>query len=125
VIKPEDLAGVNTDLASRIISFARTIAPCLDSLVDGADADDRKYRSEAIAVLKGVASDGRQRFRGVKTQRSGTSAAEFVVNGSSFTDEDRASLRALCEASTTAALPVGEFPRPSRAIARMWPEERC
>jgi hypothetical protein len=120
VILPTDLAAASEDLARRIIVLARSIAPCLDTLEDGAGEGDPKPKSEAIAILKGVAAD--VRMRGVKSQASGSSRVEYIVNGSSFSADDRASLRSLC-ATSTAGLPVGSFPKPSPAVMRLFPEE--
>jgi len=120
MITPSDLGG-DADAARRVIVYARTIAPCLDSLEDGVGEADPKPRSDAIAILKGVASDVRQ--RGVKKQHSGSSGVEYVVDGSSFSAEDRASLRSLCGAVTTGGLPVGSFPLPSRVVTRLFLEE--
>jgi hypothetical protein len=122
VIKPDDLTGVDADLARTLIVMARTIAPCLDSLVDGEGGDDPKPRSDAIAVLLQVAK--RARRSGVKMQQTGPSRVEYVVDASTFTADDRTMLRSLCDATTTAAaLPLGSFPKPSRVVSRLFPEE--
>lgn len=121
MILPTDLAPASEDLARRIIVYARSIAPCLDTLVDGEGDEDPKPRSEAIAILKGVASDVRR--RGVKSQRSGSSAVEYIVSGSTFSAEDRAALRSLCTPPPEPTLPRGSFPLPSTALTRMFPEE--
>jgi hypothetical protein len=120
VILPTDLAPASEDLARRIIVLARSIAPCLDTLEDEVGDETPKPKSEAIAILKGVAAD--VRMRGVKAQRSGSSSVEYIVNGSSFSADDRASLRSLCTTST-AGLPLGSFPNPSPAVMRLFPEE--
>jgi len=120
VIKPADLTGVNDDLARTLIVMARTIAPCLDSLEDGEGEDDPKPRSEAISILKVI---GKSRRRGIKYQQTGPARVEYTVDASAFTAEDRAALRSLCAVSTTAGLPVGSFPKPSRAVSRLFPEE--
>lgn len=119
MIDPSDIGG-DADLARTVLVHARIIAPCLDSLVDG-DGDDPKPRSDAIAILKGVVAGIRP--RGVKSERSGSSAAEYIVSASSFTAEDRAGLRYLCGLSATSgALPRGSFPPPSRVVSHLFPE---
>lgn len=125
MIKPDDLPGVATDLARSIIVAARSIAPCIDFLEDGLGEDDPKRRSEAIAILKLVASDHRWAYSGVKSQRTSAAAVEFFPGVAGFSDEQRASLRSLCEiAPPTSGLPLGSFPKPARAVSRMWPEDR-
>ena len=125
MFSPSDLSGVDETLARRIIAYARSVAPCLDSLVDGLDEDAAKPKSDAIAILLGVAKEvpkaGKTR---VKNQRTGQGAVEYFPITSAFSDDDRAALRALCAAVTPAGgLPVGSFPAPSRAVSRMWPDE--
>lgn len=122
MIKPEDLSGVEANLARTLIVMARTIAPCLDSLVDGGGDDDPKPRSEAIAILLQVAK--RASYTGVKMQQTGPSRVEYVVTPSTFTSDDRTMLRSLCNAnSIAAALPLGSFPDPSPVVSRLFPEE--
>ena len=122
MIKPDDLTGVDADLARTLIVMARTIAPCLDSLADGEGVDDPKPRSEAISILKVAAKSARN--RGLKMQQTGPSRVEYVVDGSTFSADDRAMLRSLCTATTTtAALPIGSFPKPSRVVSTLFPEE--
>jgi hypothetical protein len=120
VIQPSDLEPVSADLARRIIAIARSIAPCIDTLEDG-EGDEPMPRSEAIAILKAVAGDGRK--PGIKMQQVGPSRVEYIVSGSAFSADDRAALRALCAAATIQGLPEGSFPLPSRALTRMFPEE--
>lgn len=123
MIKPDDIGG-DADLARRVIVFARSIAPCLDSLEDGTGDDAPQPKSDAIAILKGVVSHIVSRgSTGVKSQGIGSARVEYVVSGSSFSDDDRRGLRSLCSVSA-AALPQGSFPPPSRVVAHLWPEGR-
>lgn len=124
MIKPSDISGVDADLARRVIAEARSIAPCLDSLSDGVGDDDPKPRSEAISIIKSIATDlvGRgSRF--VKSERMGPGAAEYFEVTSAFSDGDRAALRALCTDGSTApaGLPVGSFPT-EEPFRHVWPE---
>lgn len=123
MIKPSDITGVDEDLARRVIAAARTIAPCLDSLVDGVDEDAPKPKSDAIAILRGVAREGQSRgSRLVKSQRIGPASVEYTSADSWFSTDDRNSLRSLCAFVSSAGLPLGHFPAPSTAIAGLWPE---
>lgn len=113
---PDDLSGVDTDLARRVIAYARSIAPCLDSL-DGED------KNTAIAILKGVAADAQPRgSRLVASQRTADSSVTYRDVGSWFTSDDRAALRAMCTASASGPLPLGSFPQPSRRMHDLFPE---
>lgn len=125
MIKPSDINGVDEDLARRVIVAARTIAPCLDSLVDGPGDDDPKPKSDAIAILRAVAREGIARgSRLVKSQRIGPAWVEYTSADSWFSPDDRTSLRSLCELTTTAGLPLGQFPK-STVVTNLWPEEAC
>lgn len=118
MIAPSDLTGIDADLARRIIATARSIAPCLDTLVD-------EPRLDAIAILRGVASEGAARgSRLIKSQSVITARVEYNP-GTWWSDDDRGALRALCSAtsSDSAGHPVGSFPKTSRVVARMWPED--
>ncbi|WHP18833.1 hypothetical protein [Cellulomonas sp. ES6] len=117
MIGPTDLPGLDEDVSRRLIAAARSIAPCLDSLVD-------ELRLDAIAILKGVAAElpapGTGRVR--SQSRNGTSVtwADFQ---SAFSADDRSSLRALCSTSAaTAGSPIGHFPA-STVACRIWPPE--
>ena len=115
MIAPTDLAPTDADMARRIIAAARSIAPCLDSLIDPA-------RGEAISILKGVAVEGAARgSRSVKSQRIGAAAVEYFNAESWFFADDRAALRALCGAVSAANTPVGSFPSPG-VVTGMWPD---
>ena len=113
-IKPDDIEGVDEDLARRVIVHARSIAPCLDSLSGDA-------RQNAIAILKGVAADapaaGHGRLKSLS--RNGTSMTFDL--GSVFTADVRTSLKSLCAATSRGGLPVGSFPE-ARPLAKVWPE---
>lgn len=117
MIGPDDLPGVDESVARRLIATARSIAPCLDTLVNEA-------RLNAIAVLLGVAADlpapGTGRMR--SQSRNGTSVT-WADYTSAFSADDRAALRALCGASAVGA-PVGSFPA-STMTRRIWPPEEC
>lgn len=112
-----DITGVDADLARRVLALARTIVPCLDSLVD-------EPRDTAIAILKSVALDGVARgSRQIASQRTGLSSVTYVVNASWFSSDDRSSLRGLCGAASEAAgTPIGSFPT-GRFVAGIWPED--
>lgn len=115
-IDPADLVGIDAAMAARVIAVARSIAPCLDSLVD---AD----RTLAIGILTSVASEATARgMRGVKSQRIGPAAVEYFSATSWFADDDRAALRGLCPAVAVPGTPIGEFPTPG-IIDRVWPEQ--
>ena len=115
MILPEDIS-TDTDLARRILVRARSIAPCLNSLLDG---DDRKL--DAIAILKGVIAEvPAPGARRVKSRgRNGTSIS-YNDPGGAFSDDDIMSLRSLCDVAS-AGLPVGSFPK-ARAFGREWAE---
>lgn len=116
MIVPGDLTGLDEAVARRLIATARSIAPCLDSLVGDA-------REDAIAILLGVAAElpapGTGRVR--SQSRNGTSVtwADFST---AFTADYRAALRALCGTIGAAGAPVGSFPR-STMTAAVWPPE--
>lgn len=124
MIVPSDIPSVDEGMARRIIAIARSIAPCLDSLVDGAGDKDPKPLSDAIAILTGIAREGVARgSRLVKSQRIATAAVEYTVDGSWFSVDDRAALKSLCGVAAVAGLPVGRFPR-AGVVTGMWPEEQ-
>lgn len=121
MIQPSDITGVDATVARRLIAVARSIAPCLDTLVDG-EGEEPQPKADAIAIIKAVAADVVARgARSIKSQSVTTSRVEYVVGADSFTAEDKAALRALCSAST-AGLPVGSFPT-DRPLSRLWPEK--
>ncbi len=116
MIGPNDLGPIDQNLARRIIAVARSIAPGIDSL-------DGEAFSDAVAILQGVATEIRVRGpRGVKSQRIAAGAVEYTSSDSWFSDDDRSALRALCAAASFG--PIGQFPKPSKAVARMWPEHQ-
>lgn len=120
MIQPSDITGVDATVARRLIAVARSIAPCLDTLVDGGEGE-LQPKADAIAIIKGVAADVTARgARSIKSQSVTTSRVEYVVGADSFTAEDKAALRALC--STAAGGPVGSFPT-ERPFAKVWPEQ--
>ncbi|MFE9232049.1 hypothetical protein [Cellulosimicrobium funkei] len=117
MIGPQDLPGLDESVARRLLSVARTIAPCLDSLT-GDDYDN------AIAILEGVAAElpapGTGRMR--SQSRNGT-AVTWGDYTSAFGPDDRAALRSLCGTSAAAVgAPVGSFP-PSTIACGIWPTE--
>lgn len=120
-IAPDDLGG-DADLASRVIVYARSIAPCLHELVDN-------DKSDAIAILKGALSTAaaitKVRASAVKSRTAGDWSLSYFSDteiGSVFTTDDRLALRGLCPATAAGgAGPVGSFPEPSRATWNLWP----
>lgn len=121
MIQPSDITGVDATVARRIIAVARSIAPFLDSLVDGGDGEPQP-KADAIAIIQGVAADIVERgARSIKSQSVTAGRVEYVVGADSFSSEDRAALRAL-RTTTTTAVPIGSFPA-DRPISRVWPEK--
>ncbi len=121
MLTPADFPfAVGEDVARRILAVARTIAPCLDSL-----PDESEEKKTAIAILTAVGAEVVARgSRQVASQRIGPAAVVYRDVGSAFTDDDRSALRGLCAAATRApGDPVGSFPKPSRSLERMWPED--
>ena len=117
MIEPSDLTGISEDLARRILVVGRSIAPGLNSLTG-------ENRLDAIAILKGIAGEAKGRgSRLVGSQRIGPAEVTYREVASWFSDDDRNGLRFLCDAATAAPTPLGDFPKPSRAISRMWPDE--
>lgn len=117
MIGPNDLPGVDVTVARRLIATARSIAPCLDTLVDEAELD-------AIAILEGVAAELPAPGTGrMKSQSRNGTAVAWADYSSAFTADDRAALRALCGAGAVGA-PVGSFPV-STITRRIWPPEEC
>jgi hypothetical protein len=119
VIQSNDLTGIDELMALRILAVARTIAPCLDTLVDSP-------RAEAIAILRGVAGEAKERgSRLVQSQGVQTARVVYRTVESWFSDDDRDALRSMCSISTAPAGPIGSFPE-SHLVRRLWPEdERC
>lgn len=110
--------GVDEDLGRRIIRRARIIAPCLATI--DVNSEDGK---DAIAILKGVIAElpaiGSRRTRSVS--RNGTSMSFETAIASAFDGDATDSLRALCGAIPSQALPMGSFPKEA-AFGRVWPE---
>jgi hypothetical protein len=118
VITPDEL-GVDETLALRVIATARTIAP-IDTVTDS------DLRAGVVAILTGVAQEAAGRGpRNVTAQRVGPASVNYSTSTSWFTDDDKAALRVLCAAGSSAASmgPVGSFPTPSAVLARVWPEK--
>lgn len=122
MIKPSDLEPVDEDTAVQLLVLARSIAPCLDTLADGAGDDDPKPRRDAIAILKAVARR-RPRPAHIKSERNGPTAAEYFPDASWFSGDDRDALQSLCSvnSSTVGTHPVGSFPT-ATPLANVWPE---
>lgn len=117
MITPANLGG-DEDLARRVIVLARSIAPCIDSF----DSSSEEFKN-TVAILRGVVAEIIARgSRGVQSERIGPSTVTYVVNRSSFSDDDRAALRSLCNATPRPGLPLGSFP-PAGVVGRVWPEE--
>lgn len=118
MIEATDLTGVDENTALRVIAYAISIAPCIDSLPAG--GRDRKL---AVALLVGVGKEMKARgSRQLKSQRIGPAAVDYVAVASCFSAEDRSALRALCVTSAGAGNPIGSFPT-GRPVSRIWPEE--
>lgn len=118
MIVPTYLPGIDESTANRIIAFATSIAPCLDSLADGSTE-----RQRAIDVLLGVAKEVKGRgSRHIASQGIGPANVRYVDVKSCFFPDDRAALRALCAASAPTGGPVGHFPAPGRTVSSLWPE---
>jgi hypothetical protein len=122
MITPADIGG-EEDLARRILVRARSIAPCIDSLVDGPGEDDPQPRSDAIAILKGVLAElptpGSRRTRSMSRNGTSVSYSDLV---SAFDVDATVSLRSLCASTSRPGLPAGSFPK-GGAVRRLWPEE--
>ncbi len=114
---PDDLDGIDPDLARRVFAAARSIAPGITSLT-GED------RETAVAILKAVAKVGMSRSDlGIANQRTADSSVAYRDVGSWFSDMDRDGLRAICADATAAARgPIGSFPPPSRRMRDLFPE---
>lgn len=109
--------GVSEDLGRRILVVARSIAPCLNTL----EGEDQK---DAIAILKGVAGEAKGRgSRHVANERIGPAAVTWREVKSWFAADDINGLRALCGADAPAPLPLGSFPKPSRVVSRLFPDD--
>lgn len=116
MITPDDITGVEEDVARRIIVAARSIAPCIDSFA--ADSEEKK---NAIAILRGVAADAPAAgSRRVRAQRIGSASVDYW-DANTWRPEDRASLRSLCSSAPSAGLPVGSFPE-AQPVNRIWRE---
>lgn len=118
MIRPDDIPGVDEDVARTIIVAARSIAPCIDSF-----ADESEERKNAVAILRRVAAEAPPAgSRRVRSQRIGSAAVDYW-NADTWSPEDRSLLRSLCGQSAAPNAPVGSFPE-SRPIQRLWPEGR-
>ncbi|VXB32941.1 hypothetical protein [Pseudoclavibacter sp. 8L] len=119
MITYEALTGVETRLARRVLSAARSIAPALDTLTG-------ERRAEAIAILQGVADDAAVIRRGIKSQSVAGARVDYTPTDSWFTRDDRSSLRALCLAESkstpSGAHPIGSFPK-AGLITSIWKED--
>jgi hypothetical protein len=111
--------GVDEDTALQVLATARTIAPTIHDVVDA------QSRAELVAILRGVAKDAARRGSLlVRGQRMGPGGVDYTDATSWFTDDTRATLRAICRsASITSSGPVGHFPKPSTVTTNMWPEQ--
>lgn len=111
--------GNDEDRARRVLVRARDLAPGIE-LLDPESEDGKN----AIAILKGVLAElpasGSRRTRSMS--RNGSSISLDV--GSAFTDDDIASLRALCRRPVVPGLPMGSFPE-AGIVAAMWPEREA
>ena len=116
MLTPEQLVGIDVQVARRVIATGRSIAPCIDSLT-GEDL------ANAVAILSGVAKELASASRRLKSQRIGSAQAEYFEMQSAFSDDDRAALRALCSAATdpNPGGPIGSFPTTS-PFTTVWPD---
>jgi len=110
---------VDEDTALRVLATARTIAPTIHDVVD------TQSRNELVAVLRGVAKDAAARGSLlVRGQRMGPGGVDYTDATSWFTDDVRATLRAICRsASITTAGPIAHFPKASPVTTNLWPEQ--
>ncbi len=116
MIEASDIAGASELTALRVIAFAQTVAPCLQSL-------EGDQRALAVAVLTGVALELEQRgSRLIRDQGIGPARVGFVSAESVFTEDDKAALRALCGSVALPGAPVGHFPA-AGVVRRVWGEE--
>lgn len=124
MIEATDLTGIDETLALRVLGHARSFAPCLDRIGDDPTNVEqaRRDKETAVAILKGVATEARDRgSRLVKGQRVGPAGVDYTDVASWFGPDDRAALIALCGRAPAPAGPVGHFPKPGR-ISQLWPE---
>ena len=100
-----------------VLAYAATVAPNLDALVD-------PNRERVVAILRRVAAGlpDPAMARVSQQSRNGTSVS-FRDVGDAFSKNDRAALRALSGATSSApaGTPVGSFPG-SGLVAALWPE---
>lgn len=119
-ITTEDIGTGDPVLAARILAHARyVIAPRLDELTGDA-------RAAAVAIIAGVFQEARARgARGIASQGVGTASVRYLQVSSWFTADDRAALAALVGTLgvSSGSAPRGEFPRPSRVVSALFPEE--
>lgn len=118
VIEFGDIGG-DEDLARRVLSYARSIAP-IDQIVD------YELRKDAIAILRAAAKAGAERGSMlIANQRIAAAGVTYREVSSWFTDDDRNALRTICNSSSSSPTgpgPVGHFPKPSRVLGAIWPE---
>lgn len=113
-----DELGVDEDLALRVLATARSIAPGIH------DVTEPGKRDELVAVLRGIARGAAERGSLlIRGQRVGPASVDYTAATSWFSDDDRATLRAITRsAMDSSAAPVGSFPQPGY-INRLWPEK--
>lgn len=108
MVFPENINS-DVELATRVLGYARNLAPCVDSL-DGEAAD------EVVAILKPVALAASQRVVGLKSKTVGDWSWTYFSDeemGSLLGPDDVASLRRLCGVSAVSSRgPVSSFPDP-------------
>lgn len=118
-ISAEQISVGDIDLAKRVLAYARNvIAPRLDE-IDGEALED------ALAILKGVVKEATARgARGIVSQSVGTARVSYVSESSCFSDDDRQALAVLAGVGADMAVghPVGDFPKHSRVLRRVFPE---
>lgn len=117
VIGPEDIGG-DDDLARRVLTYARTIAP-IDTIVD------YEAKKDVIAILRAIAGEVEARgSRHVLTERAGMEIVTYSPAQSWFSDDDRGALRTLCGVNPgSVRTPVGHFPLPDREARKVFRRE--
>ena len=113
-----DLDG-DVSIAKQVLAYARTLAPCIDSLERNSPQWD-----DVVAILIGARRTLESRPTGaVRKQTAGAWSKEWFSRdelGSAFGVDDLRVLRSLCEEGIAARGPIGSFP-PPRDLGRLFP----
>lgn len=107
------------DLGRRVLLYASSVAPCLQSL-------DGERREDAVAVLRSIAADieSAPGYR-VKSRTRGEWTTTYFSDTeitSIISAADRDALKMLCGGARLAGSPRGQFPAPHLPLLHMWPE---